>query len=290
MGSHGKRLGSHGKRVGSHGKCLGSHGKRMSSHGKCWSIYPKCLIHFSTFLNNSIIKTSLYSSFNCFTKFYHVMASITKLSDVETLEQYRVALDNATANQTIAQALAELGFDQGLINEGKTKLTEARSAFDHNNIEDDETTEAYQDFITRREEIKDTYSLHRKKAKVIFRKDPVVLEQLALTGSVSKAYIKWLETLKKFYNTAKDAQEVITKLQRLKVTSNDINETLNKITQLESARSKYLQEKGESQQATQAKDSAIANIDDWMTEFYAVARIALEDKPQLLEALGKVVR
>jgi hypothetical protein len=27
--------------------------------------------------------------------------------------------------------------------------------------------------------------------------------------------------------------------------------------------------------------------DDWMSEFYAVAKIGLEDNPQLLEALGK---
>lgn len=218
------------------------------------------------------------------------MASITGLSDAQTLEQYRVALDNATTNQTIAQALAELGFDQGVINQGKSKLTDARSAFDHNNTEDDETAEAYQTFTVLKEEIKDLYSLHRKKAKVVFRKDPVALDQLALTGSIPQAYIKWLETIKKFYTTAKDNQEVINKLQRLKLTSNDINETLNKISQLESARSKYLQEKGESQDATEAKDTALSNIDDWMSEFYAVAKIALEDQPQLQEALGKVVR
>jgi hypothetical protein len=31
---------------------------------------------------------------------------------------------------------------------------------------------------------------------------------------------------------------------------------------------------------------AFANLDDWMREIYAVAEIALEDHPQLLESLG----
>ena len=52
----------------------------------------------------------------------------------------------------------------------------------------------------------------------------------------------------------------------------------------------YLKEKGESQDATKIKDEVFAKLDDWMSEFYAVAKIALEDNPQLLESLGKLVR
>ncbi len=63
------------------------------------------------------------------------------------------------------------------------------------------------------------------------------------------------------------------------------------ISELETARAVYLKEKGgESQDATKGKDAAFAKIDDWMSEFYAVAKIGLEDNPQLLEALGKTIR
>ena len=62
------------------------------------------------------------------------------------------------------------------------------------------------------------------------------------------------------------------------------------ISDLEAARSEYLKEKGESQDSTKAKDAAFAKIDDWMSGFYAVAKIGLEDNPQLLEALGKTVK
>lgn len=51
-----------------------------------------------------------------------------------------------------------------------------------------------------------------------------------------------------------------------------------------------LREKGESQDATKLKDTAFIELDDWMSEFYVVAKIALEDNPQLLESLGKFVR
>lgn len=62
------------------------------------------------------------------------------------------------------------------------------------------------------------------------------------------------------------------------------------ISNLEAARADYLRGKGESQDSTKIKDAAFVKIDDWMSEFYAVAKIALEDNPQLLESLGKLVR
>jgi hypothetical protein len=102
--------------------------------------------------------------------------------------------------------------------------------------------------------------------------------------------VKWLETAKKFYTVASTDTDLQSKLARLKITPDELTAASTLISNLEAARGEYLREKGESQDATKAKDAAFTKIDDWMSEFYAVARIGLEDSPQLLEALGKVVR
>ena len=62
------------------------------------------------------------------------------------------------------------------------------------------------------------------------------------------------------------------------------------ISELESARAEYLKETGESQDAKKAENAAFEKMDDWISEFYAVVRIGLEDNPQLIKALGKIVR
>lgn len=218
------------------------------------------------------------------------MATKRTLSEAETLEQYRVALENAESQTEIATIMAEFGYDETLLTEGKTLLTKTREAFDFNQKEDDETTESYSNFSSTKENLAKTYSLHRKKGKVIFRKEPTTLSKLSLTGSLPSAYIKWLETVKKFYAVASEDTAIQAKLVRLKITPEEITETIQQITNLEVARATYLREKGESQDATKAKDKAFAEIDDWMSEFYAVAKIALEDNPQLLESIGKFVR
>jgi hypothetical protein len=218
------------------------------------------------------------------------MATKRTLSEAEALEQYRVAFENVEKQPEIATIMAEFGYDETLLTEGKTLLTKTRQAFDFNKKEDDETSEAYKNFTQLKENLAITYTLHRKKGKVIFRNEPTTLSKLALTGSLPTAYIKWLETVKKFYTVAAADSEIQSKLVRLKITTEEINETIELITDLETARALYLREKGESQDATKLKDKAFGEIDNWMSEFYAVAKIALEDNPQLLESLGKFVR
>ena len=218
------------------------------------------------------------------------MATRPKNSEADTLELYRVALENAETQSEIATVMAELGYDSAKITEGKTLLTETRSAYDFNKTEDDETSAASAAFSDKKAELEKVFKMQRKKAKVIFRNDSLTADKLAISGEMPRTYIKWLEAAKKFYSVASADTDIQSKLARLKISADDLAAANTAISGLEAARAEYLKEKGESQDATKAKDSAFAKMDDWMSEFYAVARIGLEDNPQLLEALGKIVR
>lgn len=44
----------------------------------------------------------------------------------------------------------------------------------------------------------------------------------------------------------------------------------------------------ETQAATQARDEALDDLQEWMGDFVSIARIALEDQPQYIEMLGIV--
>lgn len=212
------------------------------------------------------------------------------ISEAKTLEQYRVTFENTESQPQIASTMAEYGYDSTKVAEGKALYETTRLAYDSNKTETDEEVAAYAVFASKEDQLAKIYAEHRKKAKVVFRNDSVTADKLEITGSLPVAYVKWLETVRKFYNISVSNPDIQTSLSRLKITAADLNAAQALIPEVEAARAVYLKEKGESQDATTIKDTAFVKLDDWMSEFYAVAKIAMEDNPQLLEALGKVVK
>ncbi|MBE0670269.1 MAG: hypothetical protein IH588_06760 [Anaerolineales bacterium] len=218
------------------------------------------------------------------------MAISKSRSEAQTLENYRVALENVETQTEVAQIMADFGYDSAAVAEGKELLGATRTVFDLHHKEDEESNLAKDDLNAKLTAVRATYSLHRKKAKTVFRKSEAILQNLGLTGSIPDGYIKFLESLKTFYTRLQEHADWLAKLAPLKVLPEDITAALAAITQLEAARATYLREIGESQDATEAKDKAFARMDEWMREFRDVARIALEDRPQLLESINIFVR
>jgi hypothetical protein len=212
------------------------------------------------------------------------------VSDEQMLENSRVALHNLETQSELAAAMAEFTYDAAKVAEGKQLWEQTRSVFDANKREDDETSAAKAFLNAKIMAIDTQYTSDRKKAKFIFRDDAVTLGKLGLTGTLPTAYISWVETMKALYFGVKADNNLLTSLAPMKITPESVDTAIATISEMETARADYLREAGESQEATKAKDKAMKQLDKWMRELFAVARIALSDKPQLLEALGLFVR
>lgn len=218
------------------------------------------------------------------------MTTRPKNSEAKTLEQYRVTLENTALQPQIATTMAEYGYGTADMATGQALYDTTVQAFGSSATESDEASAAYAVFDTKKNELGDIYSAHRRKAKVVFHEDFVTAKKLGITGTMPVAYVNWLDTVSKFYTVSIKDVEIQTKLGRLKITLDDLNATNALIPDVKASRAAYLKEKGESEDATSKKDAAFGKLDDWMREFYSIAKIAMEDNPQLLEALGLTVK
>ena len=218
------------------------------------------------------------------------MALKNTRSQTEILESCRIALQNVETNPLIKPLMEALGYNTTKIDEGKAILNNAKTLYNQNQELEDARGKAYQTFEEKRVAIDLKYATDRKKAKIIFKTDPLILKELGLKGALPRTYVKWLETVSLFYNTLNTQTEVLAKLATLQVTAQSVTDQLAAINELENLRAAYIQTKGNGQNATKTKNKAFKDLEKWMSDFYAVARLALEGEPQLLESLGKLVK
>lgn len=218
------------------------------------------------------------------------MALKNQRSQAAILENAKIALQNVETNPTIKSLMESLGYNAAKMAEGNTVLQTAKSSYDENQLLDDNKAKTSKAFEDKRIALNVNFVRDRKKARVILSDDTLVLKELGVAGGIPKTYVKWLENINQFYNTLKNQPELAAKLTSVQITPEYIIESLAGIAELESLRAARTQNEGITQNATKIKDKAFKDLDKWMGSFFAIARIALENEPQLLESLGKFVR
>ena len=213
-----------------------------------------------------------------------------RITEQQLLQNYNVLFENIVKDTVLAAELAEYGYTAEEIANGKALYEAVTNKYNVNKKETAEETTAYAVFSEKLNSLLNTYRTDRKKAKIVFINQPDVLKNLHVKSLVPTRNAAVLDNIKVFYNTLNQNADLLTSLQQLKVTPEHVNKQLALVTETEAAYAQYIQEKGESQQATQDKNNAFNEMDLWIRRFYAVAKIALEDQPQLLEGVAKLVR
>ncbi len=216
--------------------------------------------------------------------------STNYLSNEQMLQNFWAMFENLSKEGDLKTELAEYGYDDAKISEGKALYDKARRTFDANVKETRKESSASLAFQEKYHNVQKKYSTHRKKARIVFEENEEALRLLKLKGSAARAIAASIEEMRAFYHFLDITPNLLTPLKQLKITEEDIKNQLKEFPEIEKAYATYLQEKGESQQATKDKNKAFDALDKWVSKFYKVAKIALEDRPQLLESLGKFVR
>lgn len=211
-------------------------------------------------------------------------------SEERLLRSAQSLFETLATREEIAQELAEYTYDAEKIAEGKVLFEEAKAQQQANQKETKEEIQAYEKFDKAFVALVETYRTHRKKAKIVFKDEPATLKILALNGSIATRVLSLLEEIGIFYTELDKDTAFKTAVQKLKITPEHITQQLVKLDEVRTLYAQYTTEKGESQQATKDKNQAFAELEKWIREFHTIAKIVFEDKPQLLESLGKWVR
>lgn len=212
------------------------------------------------------------------------------LSNEQILQDFGALFLNLTKETELATEMASYGYDKEKVAEGKALYDKANELYLKNKKENADETTASLEYRKKLDELLEIYTNHRKRAKVVFRDQADTLKLLALSGSASRNRAGLLKEIEILYVNLNNNETLLNEVKIMKISAEDIKYQIQRLNDVQTAHANYLQEKGESQQATKDKNEAFAKLEKWVRNLYAVAKIALEDKPQLLEGIGKIIK
>lgn len=199
-----------------------------------------------------------------------------------------VALENAAADTEVQTMLAEFGYNVDKISEGKALYETAQTLHNKQKAEYGEqftATDAQQTLLDKADA---AYMQFVKLARIALRNDRGAYVKLKLEGKRKKTLSGWLHQANIFYANILNDPAVIEKLSAFGIVQTKLEAGRQLLKEVEAANAAQKKETGEAQQATIVRDEAMDKLDEWMSDFKVVARIALEPKSQFLEKLGIV--
>ncbi|NIR48544.1 hypothetical protein GWO43_08945 [candidate division KSB1 bacterium] len=200
----------------------------------------------------------------------------------------QVAIDNALSNPDVQSYLSVYGYDADKIGAGKALYDNAQQLHQQQVKEYGDQFAASDALKSTWEQAKAEYMRFVKIARVALKSERAAFQKLALNGDRKQSLSGWLSQAKQFYINALADADILTKLGQFGITQEKLQAGTKLVEDTEAANVAQEKEKGEAQQATLERDQALDQLDEWMSDFTAIARIALEEKPQLLENLGIV--
>jgi hypothetical protein len=188
----------------------------------------------------------------------------------------------------IGEKLSVLGYTPERINEGEElfdKVTKLMTI----------QIEEYSDLYVANEEFSKlwrkgycVYMVTLKVIRVAFMEQPEVLQRFNAVGKRNRSLSGWLRDAKIMYTNVLNSPEALEIMLQYGYTVEKLEREFQEVTKIEELHSIQLREKGQAQQSTAERDEAFDALCRWYSKFRAIARIALYEKPQLLEALGIV--
>jgi hypothetical protein len=208
----------------------------------------------------------------------------------QRLNAYELALHNALNDAALSVPLARYSYTAEKINAGLALCQAARQQQLDQLREYAEQYAATQAFEQAWKAADAGYMRLLKLGRILFKEQHAIYLKLGLVGDRKQSFSGWLTQARQFFQNVLEDAAVLAGYAAYNVPQAKIETALALVDAAEAAQRAQQRETGEAQEATQARDAALDAIDAWMSAFIAIARLALEDNPQLIEKLGILER
>jgi hypothetical protein len=196
------------------------------------------------------------------------------------------AIKNSLGDEEIIQNLQLVGFNKEKIRSGLVLHKAAHELYIRQIKEYGEQFAATDDVLDFRKQLRKTYMRHVKLARIAFKNDRHAYQSLGLEGDRMNSHTGLLHQMYAFYENALKSRSIQKVLADYAILEQDLKAGKAAADTYREKLNKQMDEAGEAEDFTNQRDKAFDKLDSWMSQFIQISRIALEDRPHLLEKLG----
>ena len=195
----------------------------------------------------------------------------------------RVSIFNTKEDAGLQNRMKLYGISPERIQEGDNLLTNARQLHTHKDALYFEWLNLSGQVEKDRESTLATFIDHVHVARIAFRKRPEILHQLKINRINRRKLWEWTVQADRFYKLISAHAAT---MKKFGITAEELQQARAGIEALLALKDRRTKKKAEAESATQKRNVALDALHAWLVEFRAVARLALKDTPQMLEAFG----
>ena len=207
-----------------------------------------------------------------------------------TRKDFLYKLDEITAysirEAEIRNAVRGYGYNQTRLNEGRRLWENLRLLY----IEAQEKARLKRDCHAekklKQKEIHKIYMKYLKLARIAFVDDIEAQESLMLLGVRSRTYDKWFVQVSVFVNNLTSSTMYLSSMAEFGIKQKDLEALKKQLVELNELSDKCVRVTAVVRMLNDKVKKETIEVQQWVSSYLKVARIALEDNPEVLAMLG----
>jgi hypothetical protein len=204
----------------------------------------------------------------------------------ERFEMYNVALTNTLNDAAILAAMSRFNYKEEKVRYGMELLESTRAADAQNKKEYGEQYAAAEKVEKEFKEASGPYIESLEVGRIAMKNNAEAIKALVLKGKRSQSLPKWIHDADVFYRNILSTERFLTRMNEFGRTREILEAEYKEVKDVQDAHAAHQKEMGEAKESTAVRDAKMVVLDDWMSDFIAIARVAFKGNPEALKKLG----
>lgn len=194
-------------------------------------------------------------------------------------------LGQSLSDQTLVSSLSTFGYGLKEMERGRQLLENLRQIDQEQEAARRRRIQLNGEKGNLQKSLQKRYMRYIKLGRIAFDNTSLAKKALGLEGPRAKQFDEWYQQVYLFCKNLIAEDEWMKALSGFGVKKTDIYRILDDLEKLEELNTRFEHAKELSKEMTKKKRQQLVSLQDWLSDYLKIARLALEEEPQLLDKL-----